>query len=165
MTEYLWRIDEDDNPIDKVTREEAHEKGLLHRCVHVFVFNDKGELYVGQRSSEKEKLGGYWDALSEHVEYGESYEEAALRGLTEEYDIRINEEELKFVSDERIRDSGENLKYRLFTVTCNEPVRRNDETAQGGFYPLEDVRNKIHSNELNFCPWFLQSFNRIANRK
>ena len=43
MTEKLNVIDEQGNIIGEETREGIHREGLLHREIHVWLFNKKGE--------------------------------------------------------------------------------------------------------------------------
>jgi isopentenyldiphosphate isomerase/NTP pyrophosphatase (non-canonical NTP hydrolase) len=85
MAEYLWQIDENDNPVAKVTRQEMRNKRLPHRSVAVFVFNSKGEILVMRRSHNKDKAPGKMEInVAGIVTYGESYQESAKRELFEE---------------------------------------------------------------------------------
>ena len=42
-TEYLDVVNEEDNIVDKQTRQKCIEQGLLHRAVVVFLKNDRGK--------------------------------------------------------------------------------------------------------------------------
>ena len=46
--EYVILVDEKDNQIGLMEKEEAHVKALLHRAFSVFVFNDKNELLINR---------------------------------------------------------------------------------------------------------------------
>ena len=41
--------DEHDNVIGQAPRSEVHARGLLHRAVHIFVFNTAGQLLLQMR--------------------------------------------------------------------------------------------------------------------
>ena len=74
---------------DKVLRQElravVHREKLLHRAVHVFVFNKAGQLYLQRRSMAKDTSPGKWaSSCSGHVDSGEDYDKAAGRELIEE---------------------------------------------------------------------------------
>ena len=76
--EILDVVDMDDLVIGQETRKEIHYKGLIHRSVHIFVFNLGGELYLQKRAYSKDENPGLWDSSSAgHVESGESYIDCA----------------------------------------------------------------------------------------
>lgn len=81
-------VNENDEVIGKTTRKEAHKKKLLHRVVHIIVFNSKGEVFVQKRSKSKEDYPGYYEiSCAGHVDSGESYHDAARRELKEELGV------------------------------------------------------------------------------
>ena len=55
-------IDEDDNIIGEDSRENIHRKGLLHREIHVWIYNKKGEILFQKRSITKDTWTGLLDA-------------------------------------------------------------------------------------------------------
>ncbi len=83
--EYFDVVDENDVVIDRQPRSEVHRLGLCHRAVHILVFNERGELFLQQRSLSKDTCPGLWDSsCSGHLDSGESYSAAAVRELGEE---------------------------------------------------------------------------------
>ena len=54
-------VNERDEVIGRATRSEVHERGLLHRAVHIFVFNSRGELFIQKRSMSKDRNAGKYD--------------------------------------------------------------------------------------------------------
>lgn len=86
--ELLDVVDIDDRVIDVKTRGEIHARGLMHRAVHILVFNSGGELFIQKRSMSKDENPGQWDtSAAGHVDNGESYLDCALRELEEELGI------------------------------------------------------------------------------
>jgi len=86
--EMLDVVDEDDNVIAITTRGEIHARGLMHRAVHILVFNSKDELFLQKRSMSKDEQPGKWDSSAAgHVDSGESYLDCARREITEELGI------------------------------------------------------------------------------
>lgn len=82
-------VDENDQVIGQKTRGVVHAENLLHRAVHVFVFNKRGDLLLQQRSMFKDAHPGVWDSsVSGHLDAGEAYAAAAVRELDEEMGIR-----------------------------------------------------------------------------
>jgi len=86
--ELLDVVDEDDNVIAIKTRGEIHSRGLMHRAVHILVFNNKHELFLQKRSMSKDEQPGKWDSSAAgHVDSGEAYLDCAQREITEELGI------------------------------------------------------------------------------
>ena len=84
--EWLYHIDKDNKVIGKVSRDEAHEKGILHRTGMVFLL-DEDNVFLGHRAKTKKIYGDRLDTSSFHIEYGETKEEAAKREFKEEFGI------------------------------------------------------------------------------
>jgi 16S rRNA (adenine1518-N6/adenine1519-N6)-dimethyltransferase len=81
-------VDENDVVTGTATRAEVHAKNLLHRAVHVLVFNKRGDLLLQQHSVLKDVHPGLWaSSVSGHVDSGEDYATAAVRELDEEMGI------------------------------------------------------------------------------
>lgn len=88
--ELLDVVDENDTVIEVRTRGEIHAAGLMHRAVHILVFNDRGELFLQKRSMLKDEQPGMWDSSAAgHVDSGEDYHACAEREIEEELGIVI----------------------------------------------------------------------------
>ena len=88
--ELLDVVDEADNVIEVRTRGEIHARGLMHRAVHILVFNSRGDLFLQKRSMNKDENPGLWDSSAAgHVDSGEDYLQCALREITEELGIVV----------------------------------------------------------------------------
>jgi isopentenyldiphosphate isomerase len=75
--------------IGAAPRKCAHgDNRLLHRVVHVLVFDAKNRLLLQKRSMAKRVAPGRWDtSVGGHVDCGESIETAMLREMREELGI------------------------------------------------------------------------------
>ena len=83
--ELLDVVDADDRVVGVKTRGEIHAQGLMHRAVHILVFNTSGELFIQKRSMSKDNDPGLWDSSAAgHVDSGEDYRSCAIRELGEE---------------------------------------------------------------------------------
>lgn len=86
--ELLDVVDARDRVIDVKTRGEIHRLGLMHRAVHILLFNRYGELFLQKRSMQKDESPGLWDSSAAgHVDSGESYLACARRELAEELGV------------------------------------------------------------------------------
>lgn len=91
MTEDIFDVvNERDEVVDRRARSEVHRFGLLHRAVHVLVFNSRGEVFLQKRSMAKDRQPGLWDSsTSGHVDSGEDYDHAAVREMGEEIGLKV----------------------------------------------------------------------------
>ena len=154
MSEFMDVVDENDNVIGKATREEIHGLGKWHRGIHVFVFDRAGRLLLPTRSSTKDKFPSTYDcSVSEHVKAGETFEEAALRGLKEELKLikPILKQLLKFKMNYGPNDNTIAILYEC-RYRGKLEIDKN-EIREAKFLPLERVREILITNESKFAPW------------
>lgn len=87
--EILEVVNERGEVLGVAPRSEIHgNPSLMHRVVHVLVFNGRGELLLQKRSMQKDVAPGRWDtSVGGHVEPGETLREAARRELLEELGV------------------------------------------------------------------------------
>ena len=86
----LILVDEADCEVGHASRSRCHEgTGLLHRAFSLFIFNDRGELLVQQRSAAKRLWPLYWsNSCCSHPRRAETMEAAIHRRLYEELGIK-----------------------------------------------------------------------------
>ena len=78
-------VDEADRELGTCEKVEAHRRGLLHRAVSVFAFDEAGRLLLQRRAATKYHSGGLWsNTACTHPRVGEPAEGAARRALREE---------------------------------------------------------------------------------
>jgi isopentenyldiphosphate isomerase len=83
-------VNERDEVIGQQPRREVHRLGLMHRAVHVLVFNTAGQVFLQKRSITKDRQPGLWDSsASGHVDAGEDYDACAVRELREEIGLEL----------------------------------------------------------------------------
>ena len=88
--ELLDVVDADDRVIAVKKRGDIHADGLMHRAVHILVFNARGELFLQKRSMSKDEQPGMWDSSAAgHVDSGEDYLHCAEREIAEELGIVV----------------------------------------------------------------------------
>jgi len=153
-------VDSDDNVIGTATRAEIHKSRLMHRAVHIFVFNDAGEIYVQMRSASKDRHPGKLDSSAAgHVDPGESYHDTAIRELREEIAINADVEEVLRVEASEITDHEHVVLFT--TSTDQEPKPNPDEVQWGKFLRPEELTRMMNENANDFVPAFIFLWNEF----
>jgi 16S rRNA (adenine1518-N6/adenine1519-N6)-dimethyltransferase len=120
-------VDSVDNVIGSASRSYVHANNLLHRAVHIWIFNKKGEILLQKRSMEKDRFPGRWtSSVSGHVDSGETYEHAALREIEEEIGIQIAKP-LKQIGYITASERTEQEFIKLYTGVSEGPFQINEE--------------------------------------
>ncbi len=86
--ELLDVVNDDDEVIGVERRGDIHAQRLMHRAVHILLFNSDGEIFLQKRSLSKDEQPGKWDSSAAgHVDSGEDYLGCAIREINEELGI------------------------------------------------------------------------------
>ena len=151
-------VDENDHVLRQLERSQVHSKSLLHRAVHVFVFNKHGDLFLQKRSLLKDSSPGLWDSsASGHLDVGEDYHDAAVRELDEELGVS---RQVKFIC--RIKPSektGWEFVY-LYQSEDEGPFNFPYSEIEGGqFFTSEVIENWINRRPEDFASGFIECWN------
>jgi isopentenyldiphosphate isomerase len=158
-------VDENDNEIGTVSRNEAHLKGLPHRIAVIYLVNDKGQILI------QERMSGRLDHSSAgHVDVGETYENAAYRELKEELGIKAKNLRLigSGLSDEKNNSQNSHIvhRYQVFVIQA-EPGRLQENEVKSVFWAdpkqiFEDMKinpNKYSGGFKSSIQIFLDKYN------
>ena len=153
-------VDENDEVVGQASRAEVHREKKLHRAVHVFLFNRKGELFLQQRSLLKDSHPGKWDSsASGHLDSGEDYATAAARDLAEELMVTPD------APLERICKipAGPETDWEFIEVYRGDfqkgKIRTHgNEIGAGAFFPVEEVAVWIAARPEDFATGFRTCF-------
>ena len=150
-------VNERNEVIGQAPRGEVHRKKLLHRAVHIFVFNDHGELWLQQRSHLKDVHPLDWDSSAAgHLDAGEDYATAAARELTEELGITAPTHYLASVPS--CEATGMEF-VELHAAKHNGPMHyAPDEIRTGGFFTIEETTRWIAARPQDFAGGFIECF-------
>lgn len=158
--ELLDIVDEAGRIVGRETREHCHgNPALIHRSVHVFVFNTAGELYLQKRSMIKDVQPGKWDtSVGGHLDLGEEYEAAVLREMEEELGIRGIEPEYLYAY--LYRNPHESEATRMYRIVYDGPITPDpDEISEGRFWSPGEIESKLGTDV--FTPNFEKEIRRF----
>ncbi len=167
MPELLDVIDENDNVIGQEERDVCLAKKLLHRAVHVFVYNSRGELLLQKRSMQKKTYPGRWtSSCSGHISAGQSYEEAAVRELEEELGIKVREKDLKEIAKFLDKNPVDNELAKLYRISHEGPFDfGREEVSEVKFLSVKEIQEELKSFSENYTPDFALAFSVFKNSK
>lgn len=134
-------VDADDCVLRSEARAVVHREKLMHRAVHVFVFNAAGQIYLQRRSLSKDTAPGKWvSSCSGHVDSGEDYDHAAARELGEEIGLYNPEGLERMFKESPCKQTGYEFVW-MYRCTSEGPFTLN---------PVEVIDGKwINVDELN----------------
>ena len=146
--EFLDVVNGQDEVVGRASKKEVYRRLLTHRIVHIFVFNDKGEMALQLQSRHKAFCPLHWvSAAAGHVKAGESYQEAAARELKEEVGI---EKDVSFAHKDLYQNGGLKKMIATFVGQFNGPFKiRPEEVERIEFFSLEKVKEMMSSEKFH----------------
>ncbi len=158
MSELVILVDEADNEIGIMPKLEAHEKGLLHRAVSVFLFNSKGEMLLQKRAGNKYHSGGLWsNTCCSHPRIAESTKTAAMRRLYEEMGIISDlEDRFSFVYKASLDNGLTEYEFdHVFTGICDTtPAPDSNEVSDWKYMDVSSLLADVSTNPQHYTEWF-----------
>lgn len=181
MDEVCIVTDENDYPIGNASKKICHlmtniDKGLLHRAFSVFLFNDKNELLLQQRASEKITFPDMWtntccshplgipgEGGSNLPDAIEGVKRAAQRKLDHELGIKKEQvpiEKFHFLTRIHYKAPSDGkwgeheVDYILF-IKANVDLDPSPNEVQATQYVSADKLKQLFDDpSLKFTPWF-----------
>lgn len=142
--ELLEVVDKGGKVIGSARRSELHKDPLLlHRVVHVLVFNRRGQLLLQKRARSKDVAPGLWDtSVGGHVAPGEDTAAAALRELGEE--LGLPAAEPVFLYRYIFADSHESELVDTYRLDHEGPFTPGaDEIEEVRFWHMNDIEGAL----------------------
>lgn len=144
MEEYIEIINEKGEIIGIAPRSEVHGNPLLmHRVVHVLIFNKRGEILLQKRSMSKDVAPGKWDtSVGGHVCPGEDLVDSALREMEEE--LGIKKGYLKYLYSYVHTNSYETEYVTTFRVIYDGEFSFNrEEIEEVRFWSIDEIKKSM----------------------
>jgi len=156
--EYVILVDENDQEIGTMEKQEAHEKGLLHRAFSVFIFNKKKELLLQQRALTKYHSAGLWtNTCCSHPRIGETIEQAAHRRLMEEmgFDCELSTK-TSFIYKAAFENGLTEHEFdHVLVGNFNGEINFNPtEVKNFKWIALDELSIDLFQNKQNYTAWF-----------
>ena len=145
-------VDSQDQIVGTETRSAVHRERLLHRAVHIFVFNARGELYLQRRSLNKDTAPGKWvSSCSGHVDSGEDYDTAARRELGEEIGLHQPSDMQRVFKESACRATGDEFVWVYHCRSEGPFVLDPHEVSDGQWIALDALNSWIRERPRDFA--------------
>jgi 8-oxo-dGTP pyrophosphatase MutT (NUDIX family) len=145
-------IDPNNTVIGKTSKEESHQKGLLHRCVVAELIDSQGNWILVKQASDRQDAGQYVSPVGGHVQSGETLEEALKREAMEE--IGIKDFNYKFIGkaifNREVLDRKENHYFFLYEIYSNQNPVLNHESIAYKKFSIKEINQKLKYNPQIF---------------
>lgn len=158
MEELVVLVDEQDQQIGLEEKLKAHQLGLLHRALSVFIFNSKKELLLQQRAANKYHTPLQWaNSCCSHPRENESLFDATNRRLWEEMGMKADlKPGFTFIykaafDNDLIEHEYDHVWYGYSDV---EPNINHEEVESYKWLTLDEIDRDIEEHPEKYTAWF-----------
>ncbi|MEI6221339.1 MAG: isopentenyl-diphosphate Delta-isomerase [bacterium] len=157
-TELVVLVDEKNNVLGTLPKSSVHRKETpLHRGFSIFLFNERKELLLQQRSNEKQTWPLAWsNSCCGHPGLNETTDQAAKRRLSEELGLRdvyltkISPYRYCFTKDDIMENE---ICPILFGYTMKTPTINKNEIEEISWITWKKFLASIKSDPEKYSPW------------
>ena len=153
-------VDDQNRVVGQQPRGVVHREKLLHRAIHIFVFNKRGELFLQRRSRWKDAHPRRWDSSAAgHVNAGDDYDATAPRELDEELGIRAPLELVGEIA--ACRNTGWEF-VKIYRAQHEGPFRLPPaEIECGAFFSIAQIRRWMDARPTDFATGFIECWRAL----
>lgn len=155
----IIQVDFLDREIKAVTKDDAHNYGILHRAFSVVLYN-KNKILIQQRAHEKYHCGGLWtNTCCSHPRWNENLTDAVKRRLKEEMSIKDVqlEELLSFTYYYKFDNGLAEFEYDHVFIGhyCGDYQINKEEASDAKWVDIQELMEWMKNKPHEFTPWFI----------
>lgn len=145
-------LDEEENFIEIVYKRDAHERGLLHKCVIANVIDSEGRWLLTRPSKNRQDPGQYVSPMGGHVSTGETDLEALKRELIEELGLIDFKYEFvgKAIFDRHVIGRHENHYFKVYKVFSDAKPILSHEAESYKYFTEDEIKKELKENPKLF---------------
>lgn len=145
-------VDENNNILYQVTKQEAHQKGLLHRTVISEIYDSQGRWVLVKQASDRQDAGQWVSPVGGHARTGETEEDALKRETQEETGLKDFDFKLKgrIIYNREVLGRKENHYFVLFEIHSDVPITLNEESVEFKAFTKDELKLEIKEHSERF---------------
>lgn len=158
IEEQVILVNEQDEQVGTMGKQEAHEKALLHRAFSVFILNDNNEIMLQQRAAQKYHSPLLWaNTCCSHQRVGETNIEAGRRRLREEMGFEVELKDVFHFIYKAPFDNGlteHEFDHVMVGYYKEAPVINPEEVEAWKWMSIEGIKRDMEENPQLYTAWF-----------
>lgn len=166
MSEEIFDVvNAEDEVIGQELRREVHRRGLLHRAVHVLVYNAHGRIFLQKRSMKKDCFPGAWDSSAAgHLDVGESYDACAIRESREELGLLLDAVPERLFKIDACPETGQEFVWIYRQISEGPFVLHPEEIETGDWFEPAYVSKWIEEKPGDFASALILIWRELSRR-
>ncbi len=145
-------INEQNEVLYQASKDEAHQKGLLHRCIIAEVIDSHGNWMLVKQASNKQDAGQYVSPVGGHIKAGESDTDALSREALEEMGLTIFTSKFigKAILNREVIGRKENHLFILYEIYSDQTPTLNHESVSCEKFSFNQIKSELQLNPTKF---------------
>ncbi len=169
MEEMIDILDENGIKTGKIlSRKEVHKQGLWHKIIVVAIIDENNQILMQQRSYKKDTNPGKWDiSAAGHVFAGQTPLESAVREISEEVGIEIEEKDLEYIltykKESYVREDYKDKQIfdcyiaKVKEINMKKIILQESEVADSKLASKEEFRDMVKDGNMVDRPAFYKA--------
>jgi isopentenyldiphosphate isomerase len=147
--EILDLVDETDNVIGQISRDDAWATQARVRVVNAFVVNARGQLWIPRRTTDKKMFPNCLDmGVGGHVQSGESYLAAFRRETQEELNVDLDQFPWRKVAYFSPLETTLSAFMEVFEIQLEHtPAFNPDDFSESFWLTPQEAKHKIRAGD------------------
>ncbi|PKP41222.1 MAG: isopentenyl-diphosphate delta-isomerase [Bacteroidetes bacterium HGW-Bacteroidetes-12] len=158
-------VDEHDNEVGTMPKLEAHQKGILHRAVSVFLFDLDGNWILQKRAEHKYHSANLWtNTCCSHPYPEENTKKAAQRRLIEEMGIDVQlTKVMSFVYRAELDNNmiEHEFDHVFIGFSSDLPKPNKNEVSNWKIISFEQLDDEVQEHPEKFTEWFKLIYKKV----
>ncbi len=143
-------------------KSEAHQKGLWHASVQIWIYTSNGLILIQKRAKNKDTYPNLWDiSVAGHLSAGDTPIEAAIREIEEEIGYTVTPENLIFlktiqkskrITSSIIDNEFNHLYIAELPITISKLKLQIEEVAEVKLISINEFEIELKNKPETFVP-------------
>lgn len=154
MDEVVDIVNEQNQVIGTIAKQEAHKTGVLHRCVIGEVIDSQGNCILVEQASDRQDAGQFVSPIGGHVQAGENEDAALIREASEEMGFTPEQFTFKKMGEvifyREVIGRKENHLFILYEVYTDATPILNHESVGFQKFSFDQLKQELRENPKKF---------------